>query len=58
MTWQTMSGTMRTGKSVSEIPVPSLVLKADTSPEGRKANEEVVKVMDRVKLVHINLSAL
>lgn len=52
--WQAMSGTMRTGDSLANIPVPSLVLKADTSPEGRQANEEVVREMEQVKLVHID----
>ena len=55
--WQAMSGTMRTGDSLSKIPVPSLVLKADTSPEGRKANEEAVEGMERVKLVHVDGAA-
>jgi enterochelin esterase family protein len=49
-----MSGSMRTGDSLAKIPVPSLILKADTSPEGRKANEEAVSGMERVKLVHID----
>lgn len=52
--WQAMHGTMRTGDSLSKIPVPSLVLKADTSPENRKANEEAVEGMERVKLVHVD----
>lgn len=57
MDWQAMNGTMRTGESLSKIPVPSLVLKADTSPEGRKANKEAVKGMQRVKLVHVDGAA-
>lgn len=52
--WQAMNGTMRTGDALAKITVPSLVLKADTSPEGRKANEEAVKDLPRVKLVHID----
>jgi pimeloyl-ACP methyl ester carboxylesterase len=52
-----MHGTMRTGDSLSKIPVPSLVLKADTSPENRKANEEAVEGMERVKLVHVDGAA-
>ena len=52
--FQVMSGSMRTGDSLAKIPVPSLILKADTSPEGRKANEEAVSEMPRVKLVHID----
>jgi pimeloyl-ACP methyl ester carboxylesterase len=55
--WQAMSGTMRTGDSLSKIPVPSLILKADTSAEGRKANEEAVEGMERVKLVHVDGAA-
>jgi pimeloyl-ACP methyl ester carboxylesterase len=52
--FQVMSGSMRTGDSLAKIPMPSLILKADTSPEGRKANEEAVSEMPRVKLVHID----
>lgn len=55
--WQAMHGTMSTGNSLSNIPVPSLILKADTSPEGRRANEEAVQGMERVKLVHIDGAA-
>ncbi len=55
--WQAMSGTMRTGDALSKIPVPSLVLKADTSPERRKTNEEAVEGMERVKLVHVDGAA-
>jgi pimeloyl-ACP methyl ester carboxylesterase len=50
---QAMSGTMGTGDSLAKIPVPSLVLKADASPEVRQANEEAAKVMQKGKLVHI-----
>jgi pimeloyl-ACP methyl ester carboxylesterase len=55
--WQAMSGTMRTGNSLSRIPVKSLVLKADASPEVRKTNEEAVKGLERVKLIHIDGAA-
>lgn len=55
--WKAMHGTMGTGNALSKIPVPSLILKADTSPEGRKANEEAVQGMQRVKLVHVDGSA-
>lgn len=55
--WQAMSGTMRTGDSLSKIPVKSLVLKADASPEGRKNNEEAVEGLERVKLVHVDGAA-
>jgi pimeloyl-ACP methyl ester carboxylesterase len=56
-TWQAMNGAMRTENALASITVPSLVLKADTSPEGRKANEEAVKDMPRVKLVHMDGAA-
>jgi pimeloyl-ACP methyl ester carboxylesterase len=49
-----MSGTMATGDSLARITVPAIVLKADASPEGRKANEEAAKVMQKGKLVHID----
>lgn len=52
--WQAMSGSMRTGDSLAKIPVLALILKADTSPEGRKSNEEAVREMPKVKLVHID----
>lgn len=55
--WQAMSGTMRTGDALSNIVVPSLILKADTSPERKKANEETVKNLQKVKLVHIDGAA-
>jgi pimeloyl-ACP methyl ester carboxylesterase len=51
---QAMFGSMRTGDSLAKIPVPALVLKADASPEVRKANEEAAKVMQKGKLVHID----
>ncbi len=52
-----MFGTMNITGALAKITVPSLVLKADTSPEGRKANEEAVKGMKLVKLVHIDGAA-
>jgi len=52
--WQVMSGVMRTGNSLAKIPVPTLILKADASPEQRKANKEAAKVMQKGKLVHID----
>lgn len=52
--WRVMSGAMRIGDSLTRIPVPSLILKAD-APSGRRAEEQaVVKGMERVKLVHID----
>ncbi len=53
-TWQAMSGTMNTGNSLAKIQVPALILKADASPEVRKANEEAARVMQKGRLVHID----
>lgn len=55
--WQAMSGSMRTEGALAKIPVKSLILKADTSPENRKANEESVEGMERVKLIHMDGTA-
>jgi pimeloyl-ACP methyl ester carboxylesterase len=52
--WQAMSGTMNTGESLAKIPVPALILKADASPEVRKANDEAASVMQKGTLVHID----
>lgn len=52
--WQAMSGAMQTGDALGRIPVPAIVLKADTSPDGRSSNEKAVEGLDRVKLVHID----
>lgn len=52
--WQAMSGTMATGESLAKIPVPALVLKADASPEVRRANEEAAMVIQKGRLVHID----
>ena len=51
---QAMSGTMRTENALQKIGVPAIILKADTSPEGRKDNEEAVAGLDKVKLVHMD----
>jgi pimeloyl-ACP methyl ester carboxylesterase len=51
---QAMSGTMNTGNSLAKIGVPALILKADASPEVRKANEEAARVLQKGKLVHID----
>ena len=51
---QAMSGTMATGDSLAKIPVPALILKADASPEVRKASEEAASVMQMGRLVHID----
>src|SRR5687767_11586244 len=52
--WQAMSGSMRTSDSLAKIPVPSLILKADASPEMRKQHLEAASVMQKGKLVHID----
>jgi pimeloyl-ACP methyl ester carboxylesterase len=54
---QAMSGAMATGDSLAKITAPALILKADASPEVRKANEEAAKVMQHGKLVHIDGAA-
>jgi pimeloyl-ACP methyl ester carboxylesterase len=48
---------MATGDSLSKIAVPVLILKADASPEIRKANEEAAKVIQHGKLVHVDGAA-
>ncbi|WP_159520712.1 alpha/beta fold hydrolase [Sunxiuqinia indica] len=55
--WQAMHGTMNTEGALAKIPVKSLILKADTSPERRKTNEESVADLERVKLVHVDGAA-
>ena len=52
--WQAMSGPMRTGDALAKISVPALILKADASPEVRKANEQAARVMQHGRLVHID----
>jgi pimeloyl-ACP methyl ester carboxylesterase len=52
-----MFGTMNITGALAKITVPSLILKADTSPEGRKANEAAVKGLKLIKLVHIDGAA-
>ena len=56
-TRQAMSGTMSTGEALAKIQVPALILKADATPEVRKANEEAARVMQKGKLVHIDGAA-
>ena len=56
-TRQAMNGAMRTETALARITVPSLVLKADAPTERRKANEEAVKELPRVKLVHMDGAA-
>ncbi|MEB2774671.1 alpha/beta hydrolase [Algoriphagus sp. D3-2-R+10] len=50
---QAMSGTMRTEDALQKIQVPSIILKADTNAEGKKANEDAVAGLDNVKLMHL-----
>ncbi|HEU5078512.1 MAG TPA: alpha/beta hydrolase [Opitutaceae bacterium] len=52
--WAVMSGVMNLGDSLAKITVPALILKADATPEVRKANEEAARVMQHGKLVHID----
>jgi len=52
--WQGMSGPMTTGEALARITVPALILKADATPEVRKANEEAARVMQHGRLVHID----
>ncbi|WP_166831757.1 alpha/beta fold hydrolase [Thalassoroseus pseudoceratinae] len=48
-----MSGAMRIGDSLEKISVPALILKADASPDDRKAHQEVASAMRNGTLVHI-----
>lgn len=54
---QVMTGAMNVGNSLAKIKVPAIILKADASPEVRKANEEAAAVMPNGKLVHIDGAA-
>jgi pimeloyl-ACP methyl ester carboxylesterase len=54
---QAMTGAMGTGDALAKITVPALILKADASPDVRKANEEAAKVMQHGKLVTIDGAA-
>lgn len=51
---QAMRGTMSTADALQKIQVPSIILKADTNPEGRKANEDAVAELENVMLVHLD----
>jgi len=46
--------TRSTQATLSMIRVPTLVLKADASPEDRAADQEVVREMENVSVVHID----
>jgi pimeloyl-ACP methyl ester carboxylesterase len=43
-----------TAETLGKITVPSLILKADATPEIRAANDEAAKVLKNGKLVHID----
>ncbi|MEO6080293.1 MAG: alpha/beta hydrolase [Steroidobacteraceae bacterium] len=49
-----MQGGMQTTDALAKIRVPMIILKADASPEQRKAHLEAAKVMQKGKLVHID----
>lgn len=51
--WQAVSGTMNTAGALAKIQEPTLILKADATPEVRKSNEEAARVMQKGRLVHI-----
>ena len=53
-TFAVMSGAMRIGDSLQKISVPALILKADASPEDRKAHQEAANTMPNGELVHID----
>lgn len=53
-TWQAISGIMRTGNSLAEIQVPTLILKAGADAEARRDHEEAVSAMQNGRLVHID----
>ncbi len=50
---QAMSGTMKTENALQKIKAPSIILKADASPESKKANENAVEGLAKIKLVHM-----
>ncbi|WP_114790758.1 alpha/beta hydrolase [Niabella yanshanensis] len=51
---QAMTGTMSTRDALAKIQVPTVILKADASPEVRKANEEAARIIKLGKLIHID----
>lgn len=51
---QALRGVMSTGDSLARITVPTIILKADTSPEGRENNLRAAGVMKNGSLVHID----
>jgi pimeloyl-ACP methyl ester carboxylesterase len=52
-----MSGIMQGGDALSRITVPALILKADTTPQGRQANLAAAAVMKTGQLVHVDGAA-
>lgn len=52
-----LMGTMNTAGALAKIKVPALILKADAMPEVRKANEDAVRGLQKVKLIHIDGAA-
>jgi pimeloyl-ACP methyl ester carboxylesterase len=55
---QAMSGIMQGGDALSRITVPALILKADTTPEGREANlAAAAAAMKTGKLIHVDGAA-
>jgi len=55
---QAMSGIMQGGDALSRITVPALILKADTTPEGRAANlAAAAAAMKTGKLIHVDGAA-
>jgi pimeloyl-ACP methyl ester carboxylesterase len=51
---QALRGVMATGDALSRIVVPTIILKADTSAEGRENNLRAAAVMKNGSLVHID----
>ena len=50
-------GPMSADNPLEKIQVPAIILKADASPEVRKAHEEAASVMKKGRLVHIDGAA-
>lgn len=49
-----MTGAMQIGDSLKKISVPAMILKADASPEDRKAHQEAASALQNGELVHID----
>lgn len=50
-------GQANTENPLAKIQVPAIILKADATPEVRKANEDAARVMRKGRLVHIDGAA-